>query len=209
MFKFRETFKKLNVFFIILLGTCILAFGMHNIHSRTNVTEGGIFGLVLLFENVFGFKPWIVNPLLDGICYYLGYKYLGKSFLKYSIIASISLAIFHKIFEITPYILPDFSNTPLVAAILGGVFIGVGAGIIVAICGVAAGGDDALALVINKKAKLSLSKAYILTDVTVLLASLVYIPVDKIMYSFITVTISSSLIGVIESSPAANLIYSK
>lgn len=208
-FEEKRTMNKTTVFFIIIFGTAILAFGMHNIHSRTGVTEGGIFGLVLLFEKLFNISPWITNPILDGICYFLGYKYLGKEFLKYSVFASICLGIFHKIFGNMPYILPDFSNNPLIAAILGGAFIGVGAGIIVAICGVAAGGDDALALVINKKTKLSLSRAYIITDLSVLLLSLSYIPVNKIIYSVITVTISSYLIGLIENSSASNLIYNK
>ena len=33
---------------IIMLGAAILSFGIHNIHQRTAITEGGIIGLVLL-----------------------------------------------------------------------------------------------------------------------------------------------------------------
>ena len=38
---------------IIMLGTAILSFGIHNIHQRTAITEGGIIGLVLAVDSVF------------------------------------------------------------------------------------------------------------------------------------------------------------
>ena len=33
---------------LLLLGTAILSFGMHNIHRRVGITEGGVLGMVLL-----------------------------------------------------------------------------------------------------------------------------------------------------------------
>ena len=39
---------------IIMLGTAILSFGIHNIHQRTAITEGGIIGLVLLINHWLG-----------------------------------------------------------------------------------------------------------------------------------------------------------
>ena len=52
----------------------------------------------------------------------------------------------------------------LVAAIVGAVFVGIGAGIVVRQGGACAG-DDALALVISKKLKIKISKAYLLMSV--------------------------------------------
>ena len=40
------TMKRL---FWLVLGTAILSFGIHNIHQRAAITEGGVIGLVLLF----------------------------------------------------------------------------------------------------------------------------------------------------------------
>ena len=77
------------------------------------------------------------------------------------------------------------------------VFVGVGVGLVVR-AGGAAGGDDALALVISKKLGWRLPMAYLATDLTVLLLSLSYIPPVKIACSLVTVTISSFLIGKLE-----------
>ena len=72
-------------------------------------------------------------------------------------------------------------------------FVGIGVGLIVRQGG-SSGGDDALALSISHLLRWRLSRAYLFTDVVVLLLSLTYIPVMRIAFSLITVTISSYLI---------------
>ena len=88
------------------------------------------------------------------------------------------------------------SGTPLLAAVIGGLFIGVGCGLVVR-QGASCGGDDALALIISKTTRLKISQAYLFTDITVLALSLSYIPVRRIVYSLVTVTISSYLIDIV------------
>ena len=177
---------------IIMLGTAILSFGIHNIHQRTAITEGGIIGLVLLINHWLGVPASVASPLLDAISYALAFKFLGWDFLLSAGIASISLAGFYRLWECFPP-----TPWPLAAALLGGVFVGVGVGLIVRQGG-SSGGDDALALVIHKLTGWRLSRAYLFTDLTVLFASLSYIPFRRIAYSLVTVTVSSLLIDYIK-----------
>ena len=177
----------------ILLGTAITSFGVYNIHRQTNITEGGILGLLLLCNYWFGISSSLLSPLLDGLSYLFGYKYLGKDFLKTSIFATVSLAAFFWLWEKFPPLLPSLADTPLLAAVVGGLFIGVGCGLVVR-QGASCGGDDALALIISRLTPLKISQAYLFTDITVLALSLSYIPVKRIVYSLVTVTISSYLI---------------
>ena len=169
---------------IIMLGTAILSFGIHNIHQRTAITEGGIIGLVLLINHWLGVPASVASPLLDAASYALAFKFLGWDFLLSAGIASVSLAGFYRLWECLPPMLPDLTPYPLAAALLGGAFVGIGS----------SGGDDALALVIHKLTGWKLSRAYLFTDLTVLLASLSYIPVRRIAFSLVTVTVSSLLI---------------
>ena len=182
----------------LMLGAAILAFGMFNIHSRCAVTEGGILGLTLFIQHWTGLTPGVTGLLLDLTCYLIGYKMLGKTFLKSAIIASLSFSAFYNTFEFIGPVLPDFSAHPLVASLLGGLFVGIGCGTVVRNGG-ASGGDDALALIISKTVKCKISKAYLATDLTVLALSLSYIPVERIFYSLITVTISSFLIDFVQN----------
>ena len=184
--------------FSILLGTAIISFGITNIHSRVGISEGGVLGLLLLCNFWLGISSSILSPLLDALSYLLGFKYLGKEFLKTSIFASISLSFFYRIWESIGPVLPDLSGYPLAASVAGALLIGTGCGLVVR-QGASSGGDDALALVISKLTKWKISRAYLFTDVTVLVLSLSYIPLTKIVYSLITVTISSFMIDFISS----------
>ena len=71
--------------------------------------------------------------------------------------------------------------------------MGLGVGLIVRQGG-SSGGDDALALVIARISGWRLSRAYMFTDFVVLGLSLTYLPVGRIVFSLITVTVSSWLI---------------
>lgn len=136
--------------------------------------------------------------MLDLLCYALAGRFLGRRFLGVSLFSTACVSLFYKLWELFPPLLPDLSGQPLAAALLGGVFVGVGVGLIVRQGG-SSGGDDALALVIAHVSGWRLSRCYLFTDVTVLALSLSYIPFQRIFFSLITVTISSLLIDRIQT----------
>ena len=189
------TRSKVARYAMLLSGAAILAFGLFNVHNQSRITEGGVLGMTLLIQHWLGVTPAISEIVLDIICYSLGLKYLGRGFLKYALTATGGFAAFYAINErFVGYVLPDMSGTPLLAAVVGGLFVGVGVGLVVR-AGGASGGDDALALVIAKVFRWNVSRAYLFTDLVVLLLSLSYIPVQNIACSLITVTLSSLIIG--------------
>lgn len=178
---------------LIMLGAAICSFGLYNIHQQTGITEGGVLGMMLLLNHWFGVSPTVLTPVLDALCYALAFKYLGARFLKISAISTLSVALFFDIWERFPPVLPNLSGYPLLAAVLGGLFVGVGVGLVVRQGG-SSGGDDALALSISKVTHCRISRAYLFTDFAVLGLSLSYIPFSRIAYSIVTVMISSFLI---------------
>lgn len=179
---------------MLLTGAAILSFGLFNVHSQSRITEGGVLGMTLLLQHWFGITPAISEAVLDVICYALGVRYLGTAFLRYALTATGGFACFYAIHERVGYVLPYMGDRPLLAAVVGALFVGVGVGLVVR-AGGASGGDDALALVIAKGTGWPVSRAYLFTDVTVLALSLSYIPVANIACSLVTVTLSSMIIG--------------
>lgn len=184
-------------FILIILGTIIMAFGIVNIHTPSQITEGGVLGLVLFSHHVLGLDPSIMTVILDLLCYALGFSMMGWVFLQKAAIATFSFAGFYKLFILLGPLLPNFYDRPLIAAVLGGIFIGIGCGLVVTQGG-AAGGDDALAMVIAKRLNCNISLAYLLTDGVVLLLSLTYIAPSRLFFSFITTIVSSLIIGQFE-----------
>ena len=178
----------------LIAGAAVLAFGMYNIHSQSRITEGGVLGMTLLIQHWTGISPAVSEAVLDVICYGLGLKYLGKGFLGYALLATGAYSAFYALNERIGYVLPDLSAQPLLAALTGAVFVGVGVGIVVR-AGGAACGDDALALVLSKLLHTDVPRIYLFSDLTVLTLSLSYIPFINIAYSLVTVMLSSFIIG--------------
>lgn len=195
-----ERFMQKNVkrYIMLLAGAAILSFGLFNVHAQSRITEGGVLGTTLLVQHWLGVTPAVTEVILDVICYSLGMKYLGRDFLKYALTATGGFSLSYALWERIGYILPDLSNLPVLAAIVGGIFVGVGVGLVVR-AGGASGGDDALALVIAKRTGWPVSRAYLITDLTVLALSLSYIPVGNIACSVVTVTLSSFIVGKIHT----------
>ncbi len=181
----------------MVLGAAILSFGMYNVHTQNQITEGGVLGLTLLLQHWTGLSASVFSVVLDALCYLLGLRFLGKSFLGKAVFSTIVYALFFRLWEGFGFLLPAMDRLPLLAAVVGAVFVGIGAGLIVRMGG-AAGGDDALALVIQKLVHCKLSRAYFFTDLVVLLLSLTYIPLKKIAFSLISVLISSLIIDLVQ-----------
>ena len=186
-----------------LSGSGVLAFGLYNIHSLSGVTEGGALGLTLLLHHWFGISPAISSFALNTLCFALGWKVLGKSFIAYSLWAALGYSAGYALWEQFPPLWPDIAAHPLLAALSGALFIGIGAGLTVR-AGGATTGDDALAMSLSHLLKCPIQNIYLVSDLSVLLLSLTYIPVRKIAYSLLTVILSGQIIGLLQPKRKEN-----
>lgn len=195
----RSFWKEIKVSSILLLlgASALLAFGLYNIHSVSKVTEGGILGLTLLMEHWFGISPSFSGFVLNVVCYLLGWKILGKRFLVFSFVAAIGFSGFYRIFEQFDPLFPQIGEKPLLAAVVGALFVGISVGICVRVGG-APTGDDALAMSLSTVLPVDIQWIYLISDLVVLFMSLSYIPLSRIMYSILTVLLSGQIIGIIQ-----------
>ena len=182
---------------IAFLASAFQAFGIYNIHAVADVTEGGVLGATLLLHHWLGISPAISSFLLNAACFLLGLKVLGKTFIAYSFLAALGYSAGYSICEQFPPLWPEIAAHPLLAAIAGALFIGIGAGLTVR-AGGATTGDDALAMSISHLTKIPIQNIYLISDLTVLILSLSYIPLRKIAWSVLTVILSGQIIGLIQ-----------
>ena len=179
------------------VGSIVLAFGLYNIHSFSKVTEGGILGLELLLQHWFNISPAVSGLIMNAVCYAVGIWILGSGFVIYSIVAGGIFSVSYAVSELIRPVLPKIGQYPLLAAIFGAIFVGVGVGLSVR-SGGAPSGDDALAMGLAKITKLKIELIYFVFDISVLALSLTYIPLKRIWFSLLSVTLSSLLIGTIQ-----------
>lgn len=183
------------------LASAFQAFGMYHIHAVADITEGGVLGATLLLEYWLGISPALSSFALNAACFILGWKTLGKSFIGYSLLAACGYSIGYGICEMFPPLWPEISALPLLSTLLGALFIGIGAGLCVR-AGGATCGDDALAMSLSRITGVSIQWIYLVSDLTVLMLSLSYIPLRRITYSLLTVILSGQIIGWIQRIPA-------
>lgn len=183
---------------IAFLSSALQAVGMYNIHALSDITEGGVLGAVLLIDHWLHISPAVSGFVLNAACYLLGWRTLGKEFIAYSLIAACGFSSAYWVCEQFPPLWPEIAGYPLLAAIIGALFIGIGAGLCVR-AGGATSGDDALAMSLSHITKIPIQWVYLVSDLTVLGLSLTYIPVRKIIYSLLTVVLSGQIIGWIQN----------
>ena len=188
------------------LASAFQAFGMYHVHSVAQITEGGVLGMTLLLEHWLLISPAVSGFVLNAACYLFGWRTLGKRFIGYSLVAATGFSIGYAIFEQFPRVWPGLCQLPLLASVIGALFIGIGAGICVRIGG-ATCGDDALAMSLSHMLKIPIQRIYLISDLTVLMLSLSYIPLSRILYSLLTVILSGQIIGWIQTIKIRNLFH--
>jgi len=195
------TTNKRKQYIVALLSSAFQAFGLYHVHAIADITEGGVLGATLLLEYWLGISPAISGAVLNALCYFLGWRMLGKDFLITSCIAAVGFSLGYAACEPFAPFWPGLAQYPLIAALLGACFIGIGAGFCVR-AGGATSGDDALAMSLSHLTKIPIQWIYLGSDLTVLLLSLSYLPMGKIGFSLITVVLSGQIIGWIQKIPA-------
>jgi uncharacterized membrane-anchored protein YitT (DUF2179 family) len=174
-----------------------LAFGLYNVHAVSGVTEGGTLGLTLLLWQWFDISPALTGLIANGLCYLLGWRVLGKSFILYSAVSAATFSLTYRILECFPPLWPQLYEMPLLSALLGAVFVGVGTGICVRMGGAPAG-DDALAMSLSSLLRVRIQWVYLISDAVILALSLTYIPLRRIAFSLLTVVLSGQIIGLLQ-----------
>ncbi len=190
---------------LLLLGCAIQACGLFHIHSFAKVTEGGVLGATLLLEHHFKISPAITSFVMNALCYLLGWRLLGRRFLVYSLISCAGFSLFYALFEAIGYLLPlavyqCLQDVPWTAAIVGAIFIGVGAGLCVRVGG-APSGDDALAMSLSHVTGLGIQWIYLASDLLVLGLSMTYLSWERLFWSLVSVILSGQIIGWVQKIP--------
>lgn len=180
--------------------SAVLAFGLYHVHSFSGVTEGGVLGMTLLLQHWLSLSPAVSGFVLNAACYALGWRVLGRKFVVYSVVSTASFSVAYAIIEQFPPLWPQLYDMPLLSAILGAVFVGIGCGFSVWVGG-ASGGDDALAMAVSHLLHWPIQRVYLITDLAVLGLSLSYIPLSRMWYSLLTVILSGQIVGWIQHIP--------
>ncbi|MBO5221708.1 MAG: YitT family protein [Clostridia bacterium] len=175
-----------------LAGSFLYAAAVHMFIDPNKISVGGFTGIGSLLHYLWAFVPiGTVVFVMNLPLFLLSWKKLGKKFFFKTLFATFTVSV---ALDLTGF-LPTFTENKLLAAIAGGVCVGAGLGLIFS-RGMATGGTDLLAKLIKGKFRgLSYGKIILVFDAVILtVAAIVYKDMWSILYSAITVWLSSTVI---------------
>ena len=173
-----------------IIGSMILASAYNLFLAPNNLVAGGVSGIAIILNGIFGFDHFLVILTLNIVLLVVSYFLLGKEKTRGSILGSLVFPLCVKLTsEIGTYIDIDTSQL-LISAVFGGVLYGFGIGMIFK-AGFTSGGTDIVNQILNKYLKLSIGKSMIYTDGTIVLSSALIFGSSKLMYAIIVLYIVS------------------
>lgn len=191
----------------IMVGTAIYAFGLHYFVISNELMEGGLTGVALLINYIFGLPPSLTTLCMNIPLFYLGWRILGKSSMAYTILGTLSLSFFLWIMEMligNGWVVPfRTENDYFLVTAYAGFTLGLGLGIVFRFGGTT-GGADILARITHKLTGWRMGQTILLMDAIVIGSSLFFLPKEKILYTFVAVFIASKMVDIlIEGAYAA------
>ncbi|MGB0887824.1 MAG: YitT family protein [Vicingaceae bacterium] len=183
-------------YFLISLGSFVLALGVVGFLAPNKIATGGTAGLAIIFHYIFNLPIGVLMAIINVPLLLVSVKYLGKKFAFKSIVAISLIVVFIDILKEVVAI-PSFSDELLLATLYGGITIGVGLGLIFK-GGGSAGGGTILAKIITSKFDVKTGDVIMVLDgIVVVSAGFVFKSSELALWSMISIFATSKLIDMV------------
>lgn len=186
----------------ILLGAAIFSFGFVHFNMQNQLGEGGFSGITLILYFTLNWDPALMNLILNIPMFILGWRLLGRRSFVYTVIGTVSVSIFIKLFQ-TYEVQMNLQDDLFLVALFAGVFLGVGLGIVFRFGGTT-GGVDIIARLIQKYFGWSMGKTMFTFDFFVILLSwLTFLDARSMMYTLVAVYVCGRVIDFVQEGAYA------
>ena len=179
---------------LITVGALIQAIALKGVATPQNFVPGGIFGAAsLLYYKTDWLDPGYLYLLFNIPLFILGYLFISRRFLYYSGLAMLLLTFFYSVIDIHIAITNQFY-----AALVFGVIIGTGGGMVLRSLG-SNGGLDVIAVILFQKFNIGVGKTYLGFNVLLFSISFASLDNDLVIASMIAMFVTSLTIEYILS----------
>lgn len=182
---------------LIALGVATYTFGFVNFNMANHLAEGGVAGITLIIHALTGISPAYTTLLINIPLFILGAKVFGKKALFLTIYGTVLMSVFIDLWMKVPVHL-DLGGDFLIAALLAGIFAGLGSGLVFRY-GATTGGTDIVGRIVEVKTGRQLGQTLLIIDALVLLVSLTYIDIRHMMYTLIASFVYSQVLTMVQN----------
>ncbi len=176
-------------YIIIFIGSALFSLAFNLFLQGANIAVGGITGIAMVINYFFpGITMGVLTFLLNIPFCLIGLKEVGGSFMIKTIFAAVSLSV---VMGLTEF-LPPLTSDPLLCSVFGGIFTGIGLGLVILRNG-STGGSDIIGCVLKKHfSGIPLGKLVLAADVCIVLcACYAFGSVESILYAIIKMYVTS------------------
>lgn len=177
----------------VLIGSAIIALSFNLFLLPNSIASGGVSGISVILNHLFDWKPAYVQYALNIPLFIAGVLLLGKMFGVKTLVGTLFLPF---VVDLTENFEP-WTNEPLLAALFGGMMVGLGLGIVFR-GRASTGGTDTLAQIIHKFTGLSLGKCVALIDGLIVISAAVVFDIEGGLYALIGLFATSKTIDLIQ-----------
>ena len=180
--------KRIIDILFIVIGSLLFALGVNLYIIPNELGEGGVTGITIIAYYLYKWSPGLVNLVLNSLLLVVGYKFLSKTTTIYTVIAVILNSLFLHLTEGWTIA----SDEIIVNTIFGGVFVGMGIGLIIRVGGTTAG-STILAGITNKYLGWGISYGLLFFDLIVVFSSYFIIGAEKLMLTIMMLYIATKV----------------
>jgi len=181
--------KLLRRAFFILIGATLVSVGLEIFLVPNQIIDGGIVGISIIVSHLTGIKLGVFLFLLNLPFLLIGYKHMGKTFAISTLfgvtVMSIGTSLLHPVSSLT--------EDPLLAAVFGGIILGVGVGLVLRYGG-SLDGTEIVAVLMNKKSPFSVGEIVMFMNLFILSSAGFVFGWNHAMYSLIAYYIAFKMI---------------
>lgn len=183
---------------MIALGCAIYGISLDMISVPNKLADGGISGISLILRHFWGINMGLSTLILNTPLILIGYRFMGKRALAYTIWGTLCLSFFLWFWRSVPIIKQlDLEHDLFLSAILAGLLSGLGLGLVFRYNGTS-GGTDIIARVCQIKLGISSGKVLLFCDAVVLFASLSYLDIKHMLYTLLASFVLSRVMDTVQ-----------
>ncbi len=178
----------------VLAGTTILALSLVLFLIPNKIAPGGVSGLATVIFHLTNLSVGLIMLAINIPLFLIGIRRLGFHFGLRTIVATVFLSL---LVDILQRYLSPVTHDPLLAALYGGIIMGIGLGLAINNGGTT-GGTDLAAVLLHKYLKLSVGTTLLILDAIVIAVAGLFFNLELAMYSALTLFISTKVLDLMQ-----------
>lgn len=176
----HNVIRQFKTYLILFIGAIIAAFGLEEFLIPNQIIDGGVVGVAIVLSHLTSLSFALYIILLNIPFLYLGYLQIGRSFAFSTIFSVASLAYWTTVFRPLENVTYDL----FLAAIFGGIMVGIGVGLIIRYGG-SLDGTEIVAIILAKKSGFSVGEFIMFMNLFIFACAGFVFGWEKAMYSIV------------------------